>query len=98
MSCFDSCCLRPDVVLIGTVTGVGGPVSDIVVQYTVCCQTRTTTTNSSGQFIITVPAGSCVTIELAALIGVSISPESYSIQACHARNNLDFTLTPITGG
>ena len=98
MSCNSrNCCgCHARMTLSGTVRGIEGPASGITIEYTVNCRTHTIVTDAEGRYQISMTRGSCVSIELGPVIGVTVSPEKYMLCACHDRFDLDFTFTPVT--
>ncbi len=88
-------CCDSTVTLSGVVSNAAGPASGIAIQYTVNCRTRTVTTGADGRFTIVVPRGACVQVSVGALVGVTVTPASYSFTACSDRTDLNFTLAPV---
>lgn len=83
--------------LSGTVTNTAGdPVDGISIHYEVGGVTYRTTTNSAGMYSVAVPNCTSVTITLAPIVGVTVSPEYYVLTniSCDVAQ-LDFTLTPL---
>ncbi len=91
------CRPRRFVMLSGTVIGVNGSLAPgFSLEYTVDGQRFMTTTDALGNYEITVPRGSVVTIIPRPLLGVTVSPMGYDLGCvCNDESGLDFSLRVI---
>ncbi len=87
---------NPTVTLSGRVIGSGGSVAGLTIGYTVDGVAYSTTTNGVGRYMLTAPTGALVVITPQPGLGVTVNPPSYTLRSLRNRNDLSFTLTPVT--
>ncbi len=90
-------CSQDTFTITGVVLGTdGSPVSGMTICYTVDGVMHSVTTNSYGEYVLSVPRGSMVSAFAAPGLGVSVSPSRYFFPAvCGNIAERNFRLSPV---